>query len=299
MSTETLLSVGDCIRWGEQAFINADLFFGHGTDNAWDEAVYLVLHSLNLPWDSDASIADQPVSEPQRKAIITLLQRRIDERVPAPYLTGEAWFAGYPFLVDTSVLVPRSPIAELISDHFEPWVEQPPRRILDLCTGCGCIGIVCALVLNDVTVDLSDISTDALSVAARNIQRHGVGDRTRTIHSDLFSAIKGNTYDLIVTNPPYVDANDLSSMPAEYRAEPDIALGSGADGLDFTRALLRQAANYLTDNGVLIAEVGNSGQALAAAYPNMPFLWLEFSQGGHGVFVLTAQQLRAYQWDSV
>lgn len=286
-----LISIRDYIRWGASQFNAAGLFFGHGTDNAWDEALQLVLHGLHLSLPLNSEVLDARLTLSERKDVITLLRRRMDDRVPAAYLTGTAWFAGLPFKVDERVLVPRSPIAELIEDQFAPWLLRQPEYILDLCTGSGCIGIACAYVFPEAAVDLSDISVDALAVAQRNIDIHEVGHRVRAIESDLFSELAELRYDLIVSNPPYVDAEDLAEMPAEYRAEPALGLASGVDGLDFTRRLLREALNHLTEEGVLIVEVGNSCVALEEAFPELPFTWLEFRRGGHGVFLLTAAQL--------
>ena len=286
-----LISIRDYIRWGASQFNAAGLFFGHGTDNAWDEAVQLVLHALHLSLPLNPDALDARLALAERKDVIALLRRRMDERIPAAYLTGTAWFAGLPFKVDERVLVPRSPIAELIEDQFAPWLLREPEYILDLCTGSGCIGIACAYVFPEAAVDLSDISLDALAVAQRNIDIHEVGHRVRAIESDLFNELAELRYDLIVSNPPYVDAEDLAEMPAEYRAEPALGLASGVDGLDFTRRLLREALDHLTEEGVLIVEVGNSCVALEEAFPELPFTWLEFRRGGHGVFLLTAAQL--------
>jgi ribosomal protein L3 glutamine methyltransferase len=286
-----LISIRDYIRWGSSQFNAAGLFFGHGTDNAWDEAVQLVLHALHLSLPLNPDVLDARLALAERKDVIALLRRRMDERIPAAYLTGTAWFAGLPFKVDERVLVPRSPIAELIEDQFAPWLLREPEYILDLCTGSGCIGIACAYVFPEAAVDLSDISVDALAVAQRNIDIHEVGHRVRAIESDLFNELAELRYDLIVSNPPYVDAEDLAEMPAEYRAEPALGLASGVDGLDFTRRLLREALDHLTEEGVLIVEVGNSCVALEEAFPELPFTWLEFRRGGHGVFLLTAAQL--------
>jgi len=289
---DTLVTLRDYIRWGASRFRAAELYFGHGTENAYDEAELLVLHAVHFTPPIDDTWLDARLTYEERQAIITFFDRRIDERIPAAYLIGKSWFAGLPFSVDTRVLVPRSPIAELIEQQFAPWLQQEPEYILDLCTGSGCIGIACAYAFPDAAVDLSDISPDALAVAEQNIAFHELTDRVRAIESDLFSGLHELRYDLIVSNPPYVDADDLASMPAEYHAEPALGLASGNDGLDFTRRLLREANDHLTDNGVLIVEVGNSWVALDEAYPELPFTWIEFERGGHGVFLLTAEQIR-------
>lgn len=286
-----------CIDEGADLFTKADLFFGHGTDNADDEAFWLVFYSLGLPWDSPSSILQNEVSPAHYRQIKNLFHRRITERIPAAYLTGEAWFAGYAFTVNKDVLVPRSPIAELIQAHYQPWLKADKPKILDLCTGSGCIGIASALALPNAELILSDISALALAVANDNIQRYNLESRVQTLESDGLAALNPKSphhqFDLIVSNPPYVDANDFANMPDEYHAEPELGLVSGEDGLDFTRTLLSQAADYLTAQGILIVEVGNSWVALQDAFPTVPFLWIEFEQGGHGVFVLTREQLLA------
>ena len=288
---DELFTIRDFIRWGVSEFNAAKLYFGHGTDNAWDEAEQLVLHAINLtPPLADEWLGSRLTSS-ERDRVVANLQRRIEERIPAAYITGQAWFAGLPFIVDERVLVPRSPIAELIQKRFQPWLAQEPARILDLCTGSGCIGIACAYAFPDAEVQLSDISFDALEVAEENIQQHNLEERVFAIQSDLFANLVGQQFDLIVSNPPYVDADDLASMPAEYHAEPEIGLGSGEDGLEFTRRLLREASSYLTDDGVLIVEVGNSWVALEEAYPHLPFTWMEFERGGHGVFKVNKSDL--------
>lgn len=294
---EELISIRDLIRWAVSQFKAHDLFFGHGTDNPWGEAEYLVLHGIDLVPPLDDAWLDSRLTRDERAKVLHLLQRRMHERIPAAYLTGEAWFAGLRFKVDERVLVPRSPIAELIEKGFAPWLAAEPHTVLDLCAGSGCIGIACAYAFPEAHVDLSDISPDALALARENISLHQLQDRVTAIESDLFVALSGRKYDLIVTNPPYVDAEDLASMPSEYHAEPAIGLGSGADGLDFTRRLLREICGYLNPFGVLICEVGNSWAALEEAYPKLPFTWLEFEHGGHGVFMLTAEQLAVAQQD--
>lgn len=290
---DELITLRDFIRWGASEFTAAKLYFGHGTDNAWDEAEQLVLHAVHLvPPLADEWLSAR-LTRVERERVLVNLHRRVAERIPAAYITGTAWFAGLPFVVDERVLVPRSPIAELIQQRFAPWLPHEPAQILDLCTGSGCIGIACAYAFPDAQVQLSDISFDALAVAEENIQQHNVEDRVFAMQSDLFSNLIGQQFDLIVSNPPYVDADDLASMPPEYHAEPEIGLGSGRDGLDFTRRLLREASDYLTDQGVLIVEVGNSWVALEEAYPHVSFTWIEFERGGHGVFMLTKADLLA------
>jgi ribosomal protein L3 glutamine methyltransferase len=290
-------TIGEMLEYGQMLFENSDIYFGHGTDNAWDEAVYLLSSVLNLPPNADRSLLDHSVSDDDQEKITALFRRRINERLPAPYITKQAWFCSLPFYVDERVIVPRSPIAELIYNQFQPWCIETPNKILDLCAGSGCIGIACAYAFERAQVVLSDISPDALQVTAINIDQHDLNSRVSAIESDLFSAFEASakhSFDLIVSNPPYVDADDLAKMPDEYSHEPDLALASGDDGLDFTRRLLREAANYLTEQGVLIVEVGNSSVALEKAFPQVPFTWLEFTEGDGGVFVLTRTQLRQY-----
>ncbi|MDG0971287.1 MAG: 50S ribosomal protein L3 N(5)-glutamine methyltransferase [Porticoccaceae bacterium] len=292
MSQTQTLTVAAMLEYGQTLFESQGIYFGHGTTNAWDEAVYLLSFVLQLPPNADRSVLDQELTNDQQVSIQALFKRRISERIPAPYLTGQAWFCGLPFIVDERVLIPRSPIAELIMNGFEPWCESEPRQVLDLCTGGGCIGIACAYAFAEAQVVLSDISSEALAVAAMNIAGHDLNDRITTVESDLFAGLENErVFDLIVSNPPYVDAQDLASMPEEYQHEPEIALASGNDGLDFTRRLLQQACERLTDNGVLVVEVGNSSVALERAFPNVPFVWLEFAEGDSGVFLLTREQL--------
>jgi len=285
------ITVAAMLESGEQLFESQGLFYGHGTTNAWDEAVYLLSFVLDLPPDADRSLLSQSLTAQQQADIEALFQRRVNERIPASYLTGTAWFCGLQFNVDKRVIIPRSPLAELVYNGFQPWCESQPDSVLDLCAGSGCIGIACAYAFEQAQVLLSDISTDALAVAHKNIDLHEVGDRVVAVQSDLFEGLNGQRFDLIVSNPPYVDAADLATMPEEYQHEPELALASGADGLDFTRRLLREAAQYLTERGVLVVEVGNSSVALEQAFPTVPFLWLTFTEGDGGVFVLTQQQL--------
>lgn len=296
---DELLTIRDFLRWGASEFIAAKLFYGHGTDNPWDEAEQLVLHAINLSPPLSEEWLDARLTLNERKKVVANLARRIQERVPAAYITGKAWFAGLPFVVDERVLVPRSPIGELIQKRFEPWLADEPLQILDLCTGSGCIGIACAYAFPDAYVQLSDISFDALAVAEENIEQHGLGERVFAMQSDLFENLQGQVFDLIVSNPPYVDAEDMASLPEEYHAEPELGLASGDDGLDFTRRLLTEATDYLSEQGVLLVEVGNSWPALEAAYPALPFTWVEFERGGHGVFVLTAADLRKARTDGI
>ena len=292
---EDLHSVRDYLRYASTQFAASPLFFGHGTDNVWDEAVQLVMRSLNLPLENNTLFLDARLTRDERAVILDRIERRVNERVPLAYLLGEAWFMGMPFHVDERVLVPRSPIGELLENGLQPWLgDTEVNRILDLCTGSGCIGIGAAMVFDDAEVDLSDISGDALAVAESNIDLHDVRDRVRTVKSDVFENISGR-YDVILSNPPYVDAEDLADMPDEFRHEPELGLAAGADGLDIAHRILAKAADHLTEDGLLIVEVGNSWVALDQAYPDLPFTWLEFENGGDGVFLLRAEDLRAWQ----
>lgn len=289
-----LHTLADWLRWGTSQLSKAGVYMGHGTDNASDEISHLAYHVMHLSLDNPLPIENCRLTREERHALALLIKRRIDERIPVPYLTGEGWFCGLAFHVDSRVLVPRSPIGQLIEAGFSPWMDDcPPQRILDLCTGSGCIGIATAIEFPEVEVDLLDISADALDVAGTNIERYKLEGRVKAVQSDLFENCQGG-YDLILSNPPYVDASDLASMPVEYHAEPALGLGSGEDGLDITRQILSQARKYLNDHGILIVEVGNSEVALQAAFPQVPFLWIEFEMGGNGVFMLTAEQLDEY-----
>jgi ribosomal protein L3 glutamine methyltransferase len=296
-SSETL---GSWLQRAEIALMNAGVFLGHGTDNYWDEALHLSLPSLGIGFDADRTALDRELTMEQTAALDILLHQRIDQRIPVPYLTGEAWFSLLPFYVDRSVLIPRSPLAELVECGFEPWfiregVVASPRTILDLCCGSGCIGIAAAHYLPECHVDLADLSPEALAVAVKNIRRHDMGARVQCYQGDLFSAVpSGRTYDVIVCNPPYVDVRDMANLPPEYHHEPPLALAAGQDGLDLVRRILAEASDYLNEGGLLIVEVGNSAEALEEHYPEVPFLWLEFMRGGDGVFLLTKEQLEHY-----
>lgn len=295
MSQSRLRTLRDHIRWAVSRFHAEQLFFGHGTDNAWDEARQLVLGALHLPWEVADSYLDCRLEEDEQEYLLALLKRRIEERVPTAYLLGEAWFCGLPFIVDERVLVPRSPIAELIGQHFAPWLSGEPARILDLCTGSGCIGIACAYAFPQAEVVLADLSFEALEVANQNIERHALEERVYTVQGDGFAGLPGQRFDLIVSNPPYVDAEDFADMPAEYQHEPELGLACGDDGLDLVRRMLAEAADHLNEQGILIVEVGNSQVHVEALYPEVDFTWLEFEQGGHGVFLLAARQCREHQ----
>ena len=288
-----LRTIGDMLRWAVSRFNDSNLYYGHGTDNAWDEAISLVLHALHLPDELGQQVVHCNLTSTEKHKIVDLIIRRIRERLPVPYLTNVARFSGLDFFVDERVLVPRSPIAEMIANGFSPWLyNKPVTRILDLCTGSGCIAIACAYEFEQAEVDAVDISQDALDVAQINIENLGVMDRVFPIQSDVFAAIPvGPQYDLIVSNPPYVDQDDLDDMPEEYHHEPALGLASGRDGLDLTKRILAHAADYMTENALLVVEVGNSMVHLIEQFPDAPFTWVNFENGGDGVFVLTRDQL--------
>ncbi len=291
----TLQTVRDCLRFGESMLRSGGVFYGHGNDDPWDEALALLMHQLALPLHSDPRVLDARLLPSEISGYVSQLVKRVNDRVPVPYLTHEAWFCGLPFYVDERVLIPRSPLAELIEQSFTPWVDpERVHRVLDLCTGSGCIAIACAYAFEQAQVDGSDISAEALAVCEENIQRHGLEEQVRALQSDGLATVEG-PYDLIVSNPPYVDAQDMASLPDEYRHEPELALASGDDGLDFTRRLLLDAPEQLTEDGVLIVEVGNSWEAMLQEWPQVPFFWFEFERGGHGVFMLTRAQLLEYR----
>ena len=288
---EDLATIQDMMRWAYSYFNTSDLYYGHGYDNAWDEAQQLVLAALYLPADVPEAMYQSRLTLVEKERVIRLIETRLGTRQPVAYLTNSAWFCGSEFYVDERTIVPRSPIGELIMQKFAGLIDHEPKRILDMCTGSGCIAIACAQQFLEAEVDAVDLSLDALDVAQINIERHGLAERVIPISSDLFNDIPQDKYDLIVTNPPYVDEEDLDDMPQEFHFEPEMSLGSGADGLDITKRILAQAADYLTDNGVLVCEVGNSMVHLIEQFPTVPFNWIEFKNGGLGVFSLTRAQL--------
>jgi ribosomal protein L3 glutamine methyltransferase len=287
-----LWSLRDCVRWGASRFNAAGLCFGHGTDNALDEALDLVLYAVHLDHDLPADFLDARITASEREAILRLLRRREDERIPAAYLTRRARFAGDWYYVDEHVLVPRSPMAELVERRFEPWLDPASvGRVLDLCTGSGCIAVACAHAFPGAQVDATELSEAAAAVARRNAREHGVDARVRVLTGDLFAPIGEAQYDLVVSNPPYVSEAEMAALPAEYRHEPALGLAAGPEGLDVVRRILAGARRHLGPDGILVVEVGDSAERLAAAYPDIPFLWLDFERGGGGVFLLTAAEL--------
>lgn len=288
MSSTTLM---DFLSWAEAAFLDAKLYFGHGTDNAWDEAVALAISVLALSPEVDKSVGTRILTNQEQETLKALAFRRIQERIPLPYLTHEAWFCGLKYYIDERVIIPRSPLAELIEHKFLPWVKanQPIRRILDLCTGSGCIAIACAHAFPAAEIDAIDLSADALAVARKNIELNNCQERVNLIHSDLFEACIEQQYDIIISNPPYVDTAEMKNLPPEYHWEPALALEAGNDGLKIVHRILTNAIHHLTDHGLLIMEVGSSEEAVQRAYPNTPFIWLDFERGGEGVFLLNAE----------
>jgi ribosomal protein L3 glutamine methyltransferase len=285
-------TVAELIDHGAAAFERAGLAYGHGTASAEDEAAALVFHALGLEHDQAESEYVRRPGAPDVARVLGLFAERIERRVPAAYLMRRMWFAGLEFEVDERVIVPRSPFAELALARFEPWVEPDHvRRVLDIGTGSGCIAVACAMAFPEARIDAVDISTDALAVAARNVSRHGVGDRVRLLHGDCFGPVAGERYDLIVANPPYVSDAEMATLPREYLHEPDLALRAGPDGLAVVRRILAGAPGHLADDGVLIVEVGDSEPRVNEVYPDLPFVWLEFEHGGGGVFLLHRQDL--------
>ena len=292
---EELHTLSDFIRWGASRFNEAGLHYGHGTDNAVDDALTLVLHALHLQHGLAPELFSARLTRDEKQRVLELLSQRYEKSIPVPYLTNEARFAGLSFYVDERVLVPRSPIAELIEQQFEPWVDPDNvGHVLDMCTGSACIAIACALAFPDAQVDAVDISTDALAVAQKNIEQHGMDGLLNLYKSNLFAELPAQRYDIIVSNPPYVSAEEMTTLPEEFTHEPELGLVSGADGLDACIEILAEASNRLNDDGILVVEVGNSAGALVDRFPEVPFLWLDFERGGEGVFLLTAEQVREH-----
>ena len=291
-----LHTIRDLVRWGMSQFNRAGLCFAHGMPNALDEAVYLCLSTLHLPPDLGGDFFDCRLTHEERRAVLESYRVRLSKRKPAAYITREAWFAGLSFYVDERVLIPRSPIAELIQQQFSPWIEaERVERVLDLCTGSGCIAIACAYAFEQARIVASDVSADALAVAAINRGNHGLEDRLQLIESDLFDSIPPQSFDIIVSNPPYVSEMEMSGLDTEFSYEPASGLAAGKTGMDYVVPILQQASGYLSANGILVVEVGYSMPALVELLPGVPFTWLEFAHGGEGVFLLTAEQLQACQ----
>ena len=291
----TLSTLRDYIRWAASRFTQARVSFGHGTVTALDEAAALILHTVYQPYNLAEAYMDTVLTMNERQAVIDIIDRRINERIPAAYLTNEAIFAGLSFYVDHRVLVPRSPIAELIEQRFSPWIDEDQvGRILDLCTGSGCIAVACAYAFPDALVDAVDLSVDALAVAEINIGNHQVSDSVTLYQSDLFNELPAALYDVIVSNPPYVCHEEWEQLPREFRAEPDMGFKGGHTGLDIVLRILVDAYDYLAEQGILIVEVGSSAETLQNTFPEVPFYWLDFERGGDGVLLLTAEQVHDY-----
>ena len=291
--TSELVTLRDWLRYAVSTFSEAELTFGHGSENAYDEAAYLVLHTLHLPLDTLDPFLDARLTAQEKSTLQDILQRRVEQKIPAAYLTHEAWLGEFKFYVDERVIVPRSFIAELLRERLFPWVDNPDNTtaVLDLCTGSGCLAILAAHAFPNALVDAVDLSPAALEVAQRNVADYHLQDQVSLIQSDLFAQLKGKQYDIIISNPPYVDAESVAELPAEYLHEPKLALGSGSDGLDATREILRQAATHLTPHGILIVEIGHNRDVLEAAYPDLPFTWLDVSAGDQFVFLLHRNDL--------
>ncbi len=296
-TTTELYTIRDWLRYAVSRFEASDIFYGHGTDNAYDEAVWLIMSALHLPHDTLNNFLDARILAEERNKLASFIEQRISKHTPTAYLLKEAWLQGVKFYVDERVLIPRSFIAELlVNDGLLPWIEYPEliTSAADICTGSGCLGVLLADAFPEAAVDVIDISPDAIDVCNINITNYGLQQRITAIQSDMFNALKGKTYDLIISNPPYVDAPSMAELPAEYRNEPQLALGSGVAGLDHTHTILRAAANHLNDDGILIVEIGHNRDALTKVYPNLPFTWLEVSSGNTFVFLLTKSQLASH-----
>lgn len=292
-AAQNLHTVRDYLRFAVSRFTQAKLFFGHGSSDAYDEAAYLILHTLHLPLDRLEPFLDARLTDSERAEVLNIIHRRVEHRIPAAYLTHQALLGEFSFYVDERVIVPRSFIAELLLEQLSPWIAEPEKigNILDLCTGSGCLAILAAHAFPYASVDAVDLSPAALAVAERNVADYELQDRVNLIESDLFTKLDDKKYDLIISNPPYVDAGSVAALPQEYLHEPKLALGSGHDGLDATRIILEHAAQHLTENGVLIVEIGHNRDVLEAAYPDLPFTWLDVSAGDEFVFMLHRNDL--------
>ena len=292
-ASASLQTVRDCFRFAISRFNDAKLFFGHGSDNAYDEAAYLILHTLHLPLDQLEPFLDARLTQSELYEVLNIIENRVEQRIPAAYLTHQAWLGEHEFYVDERVIVPRSFIAELLREQLFPWLENPEQAntVLDLCTGSGCLAILAAHAFPRARVDAADLSPNALDVARRNVGDYGLEERIDLIESDLFAGLEGKRYDLIISNPPYVDAPSVAALPPEYQHEPALALGSGSDGLDATRIILAHAAEHLNPDGLLVVEIGHNRDTLEAAYPDLPFTWLDVSAGDEYVFLLHRNDL--------
>ncbi|OIR11130.1 50S ribosomal protein L3 glutamine methyltransferase [mine drainage metagenome] len=292
-ASASLATVRDCLRFAVSRFNEAELFFGHGSGNAYDEAAYLILHTLNLPLDRLDPFLDAKLTQSELYDVLDIIERRTEQRIPAAYLTNQAWLGDLSFYVDERVIVPRSFIAELLREQLAPWISDSGRigNVLDMCTGSGCLAILAAHAFPNAHVDAVDLSADALDVAQYNITDYALEERISLIESDMFAKLQDKRYDLIISNPPYVDAPSVAALPQEYRYEPELALGSGTDGLDATRTILAHAAAHLADNGILVVEIGHNRDALEAAFPTLPFTWLDVSAGDEFVFLLHKNDL--------
>lgn len=295
MSKSGLTTLRDYIRWAMSQFKQTQLFFEPGGDSLFEEARTLVLGSLHLPYELHDKYLDCNLHADEHEVVQTILKKRIEQRIPAAYLLGEAWFAGLPFKVDERVMIPRSPLAELIPQHFSPWLMKSPLRILDLCTGSGCLGIACAIEFTDAEVMLADVSEPALQVANENIAFHQLGSRVYSHRSDMFTDLQAQRFDLIVCKPPYVQTEIWSQLPREFQYEPQDSCQAGSDGLEFIQQVLQQASKHLTEKGLLVIEVGEHQQRLTSLYPTTDFIWLEHSHTDTSVLALTAQQCQALQ----
>jgi ribosomal protein L3 glutamine methyltransferase len=293
---DDLVTVRDWLRWAVSRFTEADLFFGHGCDNAYDEAVWLILHALHLQPDQLNAFVDARLTKSERTAVFNLLNQRISKRVPAAYLTNQAWLGEHSFYVDQRVIVPRSYFAELLEDGLSPWLpdDMQIKHALDLCTGSACLAILMAIAFPGADIDAIDLSPSALEVAKRNVDHYGLQNSIKLIESDLLASLTRQRYDLIISNPPYVTTASMDALPAEYRHEPALALAAGDDGLDIVRRILSSSAQHLTPNGVLMVEIGHNADLVETAFPDVPFTWIDTPSSEGKIFLLTRQELASH-----